>query len=83
MSANKEIKILDEWAYTTKNIGCVVLNNQYKGYRVSERARHNLIESSSGRNVCTVIYDKEIVWVSKEEFKSNGFVEHIVKSEKG
>lgn len=69
------IKITDNYAFIENCFKLVVLNEEKKGYRVSEKAYKNLKKSNGGDNVYSTIFNNEIVWVSDEEFKENKMTE--------
>ena len=70
----------NKYAYSKLPLHLVILNDEQKGNKVTEKAKINLEKSRGGNDVYSVRYKNDIIWVSDEEFKEYDFKELPVAS---
>lgn len=69
------MKMSNKYAYVTRVMHAVIINNKRKGFPCSKEAAKLLLGEGSKANVWSVEIDNKIIWVSDREFKDNNLKE--------
>ena len=71
-----KLKMSKMYAYPKRPLFLVIINSKKIGFRLSMKAKAELVENGSGGNsIYSIKVDEEIIWVSNKEFKENNFIE--------